>query len=320
MIIKERFIDPFTDFGFKKLFGSEVNKDLLIDFLSELLSIRINMLSFAQNEHLGRSFDSRNAVFDLHCVNEKEEKFIIELQKAKQRYFKDRSLFYSTFPIHEQAQKGVWDYRLKAIFTISIMDFVFDNQHPNWFRHEVMLSDIRSKAVFYDKLTFIYLEMPKFNKKESELVTHFDKWMYLLKNLNKFSEIPSILQEQIFQKIFNIAEIANLNQEDMNAYEQSLKQKRDWKNAMDTAIEEAIEKGLEKGIEKGIERGIERGIEKGMETGLKKGMKMGREQGIEEGIKKGKLAVARQMKLENLPLDTISRITGLPIEEIEKLE
>jgi predicted transposase/invertase (TIGR01784 family) len=302
MKIKERYIDPFTDFGFKKLFGSESHKELLIDFLNELLKghKRIQELTYAKNEHLGQTSDYRKAIFDLYCEGEKGEKFIIELQKVAQQFFKDRSIYYATFPIQEQAQKGeYWDYQLKEIYTIGIMDFAFDDKHPNQFKHEVKLIEINTKEVFYDKLTFIYLEMTKFRKQAEELETHFDRWMYLLKNLNKFSEIPDVLQERVFKKVFELAEVANLNEEEMNLYESSLKDKRDWKNAIDTAIE----KGMAKGIKEGVKKGIKEGVKKG----------------IEEGRKQNQIKIARQMKQKNMPYETIAELTQLFVEEIEKL-
>lgn len=105
MFIKDRYINPFTDFGFKKIFGSEVNKELLIAFLNTLLPPEAGTvadLSFLPNEQVGRSEYDRRAIFDLYCENEKGEKFIVEMQRAKQNYFKDRSVFYATFPIQQQ--------------------------------------------------------------------------------------------------------------------------------------------------------------------------------------------------------------------------
>ncbi len=175
----EKYINPFTDYGFKKIFGEEPNKDLLLDFLNELLyeeQGRIVSLTYLKNEHLSSSELDRKAIFDLYCENEKGEKFIVELQKAKQNFFKDRALYYSTFPIREQAQKADWNYELKAVYTIAILDFVFDEDKENAekFRYDIKLSDIETNKVFYDKLTFIYLEMPKFNKSVEELETRFD--------------------------------------------------------------------------------------------------------------------------------------------------
>ena len=125
-----QFINHFTDFGFKKLFGEEANKDILMDFLNELLREEqgeIKSITFLKNEHIGSLDSDRRAIFDIYCENERGDKFIVEMQKAKQDYFKDRSVFYATFPIREQAERGDWDYKLKAVYTIGILDFVFDN-------------------------------------------------------------------------------------------------------------------------------------------------------------------------------------------------
>ena len=289
-----KYIDPFTDFGFKRLFGSEPHKELLIDFLNELLKGKkqIKQLTYAKNEHLGQTDEDRKAIFDLYCVSEDGERFIVELQKAKQRYFKDRSLFYATFPIQEQGQKGEdWNFKLNEVYTIGIMDFAFDDSHPNQFLHEVKLMETQRKEVFYNKLTFVYLEMTKFNKTEEELVTRFEKWLFLLKNLHRFQKVPAVLQEKIFRKAFKIAEVAKLNKQDMEQYQASLKYKRDWKNTLDYAIEEAAEKAAQRGMEKGMEKGIKKGMEK----------------------------VAKGMKQKGYALSEISEITGLSLEKIKNL-
>ncbi len=98
--LKDKYIDPLTGFGFKKLFGSELNKDLLIDFLNQLLPERhrIADLSYSKNEHLPANELDRKAIFDLYCQAESGERFIVEMQKAKQNFFKDRSVYYASFP------------------------------------------------------------------------------------------------------------------------------------------------------------------------------------------------------------------------------
>ena len=146
----ERYINPFTDYGFKKLFGEEPNKDLLLDFLNVLLQEEqgvITDLTYLKSEHLGTGELDRKAIFDLYCENERGEKFIVELQKTKQNFFKDRTVYYATFPIREQAKRTDWNYELKAVYTIAILDFVFDedkNDH-NKFRYDVKLTDTETK-------------------------------------------------------------------------------------------------------------------------------------------------------------------------------
>ena len=208
MLIKDRYINPFTDFGFKKIFGSEVNKELLIAFLNTLLPPEagtVSDLSFLPNEQVGRSEYDRRAIFDLYCENETGEKFIVEMQRAKQNYFKDRSVFYATFPIQQQAQSGEWNFCLKAVYMVGILDFVFDADKADdaVVHHEVKLMDRSTGSVFYDKLTFIYLELPKFTKTMEELVTEFDKWCFLLRHLPELTDRPARLQEKVFLKVFN---------------------------------------------------------------------------------------------------------------------
>lgn len=236
--IKEKFINPFTDFGFKKIFGSEPNKDLLIDFLNELLKSKekIKNLTYKKTEHLGSTDADRKAIFDLYCENEKGEKFIVELQKVKQQFFKDRSLYYATFPIQEQAIKGEWNYELKAVYCVGILDFVFDDKDKDRLVvDEIGLISKKTGKVFNEKLSFVYVQMPNFTKTEDELETHEEKWFYLLKNLHKFDRIPSKLQDKIFKKVFKIAEIAKYSADEKKRYIDSLKFYLDLKNSLDYA-------------------------------------------------------------------------------------
>lgn len=293
----EKYINPFTDYGFKKLFGEEPNKDLLLDFLNELLREEqgeIVELTYLKSEHLGASIIDRKAIFDLYCENEKGEKFIVELQKTKQSFFKDRTIYYSTFPIREQAKRADWDYELKAVYTIAILDFVFDEDKSEGtkFRYNVKLTDVDTNKVFYDKLTFIYLEMPKFNKSLEELETRFDKWLYVLRNLQRLDRIPEKFRERIFEKLFETAEIAKFTLDQVRIYEDSLKHYRDLKNSLDTARGEGFEEGLEKGLKKGLEKGIEKGFEK----------------------------VAKNLLSMGVDIDLIMKSTGLSREQIEKLK
>lgn len=263
MEFAEKYVNPFTDYGFKRLFGEEPSKELLLDFLNELLKQeqgRITSLTYLKSDRLGGSEDDRRAIFDLYCENERGEKFIVELQKTKQKFFKDRTVYYSTFPIREQAQRGSdWNFELNAVYTVAILDFVFDEDkaEPDKFRYDVKLTDIETCKVFYDKLTFIYLEMPKFSKPLTELTTRFDKWMYVLRNLNKLNRVPDELREGVFLKLFELAEIARFSRQEAEAYEDSLKSYRDLKNSLDTAREEGKAEGIAQGREEGIELVLE---------------------------------------------------------------
>ena len=235
-----RYINPYTDFGFKKLFGEEGNKDLLIDFLNQLLPAhhQIAELNFRNPENLADLSAERKVIFEIHCKALSGERFIVEIQKAKLKYFKDRSLFYTTFPIRDQAQQGNWNFRLDPIYFVAILDFEYDEaEERRKFRRDVTLKD-QDGEVFFDKLHFKFLQMPLFKLQEHELKTKFDKWCYFLKNLESFDHIPSILNEPIFQKAFGTAELASLSAEQRAIYEENLIQYWGMKSALETAVEE----------------------------------------------------------------------------------
>ncbi|MDY6939413.1 MAG: Rpn family recombination-promoting nuclease/putative transposase [Cyanobacteriota bacterium] len=238
--LQERYINLLTDFGFKRIFGTEPNKALLIDFLNTLLPEhhRIRDVIYKRNESLGNTTLDRKAIFDIYCEGETGEKFIVEIQKAKQNFFKDRSVYYATFPIQEQAVKGDWDYQLKAVYTIGVLDFVFDDhKNEDTLIHTVQLKNQHCE-VFYEKLKFVYIELPKFTKTLEELETHLDKWLFLLKHLPDLRDRPEPLQESIFSQLFEVAEIANFSPPERDSYENSLKYYRDLNNVVNTSRKE----------------------------------------------------------------------------------
>jgi predicted transposase/invertase (TIGR01784 family) len=245
-----KYINPYTDFGFKKLFGEEANKDLLVDFLNQLLPPhhQIATLDFKNPENLPDISIDRKAIFDIHCKAASGERFVVEMQKAKVKYFKDRSLFYTTFPIRDQAIKGEWDFKLNTVYFVAILDFEYDEkEEKRKFRRDVALKD-QDGDLFFDKLHYRFLQMPLFKKTADELVTKFDKWCYFLKNLGSFDTIPAILNEPIFQKAFEEAGLANMTADERDSYEHSLIHYWDMKSVIDTAVEEAVEKAVAKAI------------------------------------------------------------------------
>ena len=278
--IEERYISLLTDFGFKRIFGTKPNKDLLINFLNSLFEgfQVIKDVKYLNSEHVGDVFAERKAIFDVYCENERGEKFIVEMQNAYQKYFKDRSLFYSTFPIREQAPKGAdWNFKLERVYTVALLNFdlkeeAFDQDDIN---HDVGLLDKKTHKVFNDKLSFKYVEIAQFDKTEDELVTLYDKWLYVLKNLSRLDERPAALKEKVFTKLFEEAEIAKFTPTELKEYEDSLKAYRDVKNSIDTALE----KGRE---EKAIQ-------------------------------------IAKKMLAAGMDIDTIINMTDLSKDEIEKL-
>lgn len=299
----EKYINPLTDFGFKRIFGSEFNKELLISFLNALLAGErvITDVTFKNSEHLGTSEQERRAIFDVYCTTDTGARIIVEMQNVYQEFYKDRSIYYSTFPISEQAQRGEWNYELQDVYTVGILNFTFpeDKQSDNCVYREIKLMDVKSKEVFYDKLTYIYVELANFHRSLDDCDTILDKWIYCLKNLQNLMSRPSALQERVFRSLFHTAEISQLTTEDLRAYELSVNAYRDIKNGIDAAKKEGMEKGIAIGTEKGIA--------------------IGTEKGIAIGTKNKAVEIARNMAREGIPSSTISKVTGLSVEEIEAL-
>ena len=294
--IEERYISLLTDFGFKRIFGTKPNKDLLINFLNSLFEgfQVIKDVKYLNSEHVGDVFAERKAIFDVYCENERGEKFIVEMQNAYQKYFKDRSLFYSTFPIREQAPKGAdWNFKLERVYTVALLNFDLKEEAfgQDDINHDVGLLDKKTHKVFNDKLSFKYVEIAKFDKTEDELVTLYDKWLYVLKNLSRLDERPAALKEKVFTKLFKEAEIAKFTPTELKEYEDSLKAYRDVKNSIDTALEKGREEGREKG----------------------------REEGREEGKNLKAIQIAKKMLDAGMDIDTIINMTDLSKSEIEKL-
>lgn len=279
------FLNPYTDYGFKKLFGEEASKPFLIDFLNSLLPDyhQIADLTLRNSEQMGLTDFDRKAIYDIFCENEKGEKFIVELQRAKQSYFKDRTLYYATFPISEQGQKGEWQYQLKAVYCISILDFLFDeHQDDQEVIYTVQLKD-QNNQIFYDKLTLKYLQMPNFVKTESELETQLDKWLFFIKNLEDLQYIPAIFKDSVIEQAFKKAEIAKFDRQEMSKYRESLKHYWDFTNVMETQRQEGIE------------------------------------QGIEIGDKKRLLSVIKNLLNKNSDLDLICDVTELSLSQVQQL-
>ncbi len=279
------FLNPYTDYGFKKIFGEEASKPQLIDFLNTLLPAyhQIVELEFRNTEQLGLREYDRKAIYDIFCQSSTGEQFIIELQKSAQDYFIDRTVYYSTFPIQKQAPRGKWDYKLSAVYCIGILDFTFSNDSDDDVIHTVNLKN-QHNEVIYDKLTLIYLEMPNFNKEESELSNHLDNWLFFLKNLENFQEIPKIFKDTAIEQACEVARIGKLNDTEREIYQNSLKVLWDSHSQITTAYGR------------------------------------GKEAGKQEGRHEEKREIARNLKQSGMNAQKIADMTGLAIDEIENIK
>ena len=186
-----KYVNPLSDWGFKRLFGTEMNKDLLLGFLRSLFPERvISDIAYLRNERQNLSERERDSVFDVVCTDPSGSQFVVEMQKRTQRYFRDRALYYAAYPIIEQAPKGSWNYRLKPVCVVGILNFAMEHEYgpdaERWREkliHRYRLREDETGEIMNSKLEFLYLEVGAFRKEISGSSPGTDKWMYVLKNL-----------------------------------------------------------------------------------------------------------------------------------------
>ena len=323
--MKEReFINPFTDFGFKRIFGQEINKDLTIDFLNLLLDgeRHITDLTINNPEMQPETEAERLVVFDLYCESDDGTQFIVEMQAARQNFFLDRSLYYQSRAIVAQGEKGKdWCYDLQPVYGIFFMDFTMSE--CSGLRTDVALMNMKTNKVFNPKLRQIYLEMPRFTKEANECENDFERWLYLIKNMKMLKRMPFKAQRAVWDKLLEVADVASLNKDEKALYDRALKNYRDYHSVMETAQMDGHKAGWKEGHEAGLKAGLKEGREAGHKEGREEGLEEGLKQGLQEGMIKGELKkqieIAKKLKNMGLSISAIQESTDLSKEEIQQL-
>ena len=276
-----KFINPFTDVGFKRIFGQEVSKPVLLAFLNSLLEgeRQIVDLKFLDKEKLGLADGDRSLIYDIYCETETGEHIIVEMQNKYQPYFKERSIYYTARSIVEQGERGdEWKYDIKAVYLVAFLNFKISDISQD-FRTDVALMDMEHRTLFSDKVRLIYLQLPYFTKEADACETIFEKIIYTLKHMDILQRMPWMAQNAVFKRLSEIAEVASLSKEERSKYDESLRAYRDTIAVMDGQFL----------------------------------------QGEQKGRAEERLANARKMKAKGFSTEDIADITGFTPEEIEGL-
>lgn len=284
-----RFINPFTDVGFKRIFGQEFSKPLLLDFLNNLLKgeREITDITFLDKEEPSEYDSDRSLIYDIYCETADREHIIVEMQNREQPFFKKRSIYYTSKAIARQGVRGArWNYGITAVYFVAFLNFKLEDIGGK-FRTDVALADMNTKELFSGDMRMIFLQLPYFIKGADSCENDFERWIYVLKNMEVLNRLPWEAQNSVFERLAKIADISAMSKADRDKYDESIKKYRDTINVM----EGAIEKGFKKGVEKGIVL----------------------------GENKMALNIARQLKAMGMTFADIQNATGLPAEEIEKL-
>ena len=289
-------MNPLSDWGFKRLFGTEMNKDLLLEFLRDLFPERdIRDIAYLKSERQNLTERERDSVFDVMCVSADGTQFVVEMQKRSQRYFRDRALYYAAHPIIEQGRKGGWNYRLNPVCVVGVLDFAMDHDYgaeaEKWrdkLVHRYRLREDETGEIMNSKLEFLYLEVGAYRKEVTERSGIVEKWMYVLKNLSRLEGRPPELRERVFERLFEAARIAAYTREERNQYESDMMNENDYRNTIEYAREEGLAAGLA--------------------------------EGLAEGEAKGKAEVAKKLLRAGMPEEQIMEFTGLSAEQLATLQ
>ena len=297
-----KYADLLDDDVFKLVFGQESSKDIMIEFLNQVIpDRRIVDLEFADKEMHPVDRSRKSSVYDMFCRTDDGSRIVVEIQRRKQSTYAERALYYSTFQISRQVEAGSGDYDFCPVYVISILDFDIDQNRGNAEVKTVYrLYEESTHSLLTDRLTFIFLELSKFRKSKEELSGDILEGMYFcFKNMSSLQERPDALNHDIFRKIFEVSELLNMDAETRSKVIEKMTTERDLRNQMAYARKEAIEEGIAEGRAIGLEQGLAEGMAEGSRTKAEE--------------------IAKNLKAKGMSDEEIASIVGLDIEIVSSL-
>jgi predicted transposase/invertase (TIGR01784 family) len=321
-----KFINPFSDYGFKTIFGQEVNKHILLEFLNDLFAGErvIDDLTFLDKERQPEIKNKRMFVYDIYCRTNTGEHIIVEMQQGTQAYFKNRALFYTASAIAAQGESGSgWQYNIDAVYGVFFLNFRLPDVGSK-VRTDVVLVNRATGEIFSDKLRQVFISLPNFELKEDECTSNFERWIYVLKNMEILDRMPFAAQMKVMKELEEIIAVASMSPDKYDLYQASLKVYRDNLAGLEAQRREREEwkKEREEGKKEKAALRKEGAVLKKERAALKKekaALKRELDQKLSEGRAEEKAATARNLKRLGVPLETILQATGLSPEEIEAL-
>ena len=242
-----KYADLLDDDVFKLVFGRESTKDVMIEFLNQVIPDRkIVDLEFIDKEMHPAERDAKGVVYDMFCKTDSGARIIVEVQRRKQPFYPERAVYYSTFQIQRQVEAGADAYDFLPVYVVNILDFKMDKHDVGTdIKTVYRLYEERSRRLLTDRVTFIFIELPRFMKTIDELDGNVLEGMYFcFKNMSVLDERPKVLTHQIFSKIFEVSELYNMDQDTRDKVIHKMTTERDLRNQMAYARQEAIEEGL----------------------------------------------------------------------------
>lgn len=296
-----RYLNLLSDLAFKHTFGSEPHKELTISFLNSILGKYggIANIDFVNTIQVPANPNDKSVIVDLECKTSDGRHILIELQKRRQEFFRERSLYYVTWPIQKQGIKGKWDYNFSAVYLISLLDFALDSDKSHEIVRTKIISDIKTHEVWTEKLIIFNLELSRFRLSKRQCKSIEEKWFFSLKNMHTLKERPQEFDEPEFQTLFQINDRTILDRNERQSYDESESEYLTMKNALDYAIKT--------------------GREEGREEGRLEGIVIGKTEGILLGEARKQFEIAKKLLDKGLAPLLVSESTGIELQEVEKI-
>lgn len=289
-------INPLCDFGFKRIFGTEENKDVLISFLNACISKDVGVITdieYLNTELVGSLPEEKHVIFDIYCTNQDGDRFIIEMQRGRQNHFSNRILTYVARVISQSVERGNGWYDFPNIYSFNILDFdAYEFRKRERFFWRISLKD-DDNEIFSRKVAMYFVELRKFAGQVGEMSEGDEmcQWLYVLKNIQKLRRDQLPAANSAFDRVFELCNYSKLNVMEQEDYRKSLLDYEGVQDMVACTREEGYKKGLEEGIAEGMEKG---------KTEMQR-------------------QVARQMLSRGMDVSIVAEITGLSKEEVGRL-
>jgi predicted transposase/invertase (TIGR01784 family) len=282
-----KFVDPKTDIAFKKIFGNDAHKSILIEFLNEILELDSPIESVTINNayQVPRLKGLKETTLDVKATDKLKREFIVEMQVEKEVAFAKRAVYYSSKAYSQQLKKAQKYHLLKPVIFLGILDFVMFDHDSVISRHLILNKETGQHDL--KDLEFNFIELKKFTKSQAQLETVAEKWIYFLQHADDLDRVPENADTPALQDAYEVAAQHTWTREELDIYEA-----QEFKIAVNQNV---IETARLDGIAEGIEQGLEKGK-------------------LEE-----KFAIAKGMLAEGLSIEIISKLTSLSPDEIQNL-
>jgi predicted transposase/invertase (TIGR01784 family) len=267
-----KFADIKNDVAFRKIFGNDNKKEVLISFLNAILAFRgkqrILSVTIVNPYQLPKLKGGKVTIIDIKATDQAGRQYIIEMQVADKEGFDKRVLYYTSKSYTDQIKRGDFYRKLKPAIFVGILDFE-QTQNPNYISRS-RIQDIDTGEITIKDIEFNFIELPKFDLKESELSTLSEKWIYFIKNAENLDIIPNNIEDKGLQSAYQEANQHTWTQEEMDAYDYVYMREEDARAEMEKAMQKAQELGHQQGHQQGHQEGHQEGHQQGHQEGEEK--------------------------------------------------